>query len=132
MTKKIVWIEDDLGIIGEVVRPLRNAGHQIFTFTDVPSALNEMDTLRSADVLLVDLIHPTGVDNHNFGSYPGLDFLEQIRKVHHMTTPVIVLTVVTSKDAKDRLAKLKGVEVINKPVRPSILKEKVEHAMGIN
>lgn len=132
MGKKIIWIEDDIGIIKPVIRPLINDGHKIVTYSYVAEALKNMDELKSADLLLVDMIHPPGENNiENFSRYPGLDFLEQIRNQYKLKTPVVVLTVVTNADVLQRLKKLNVADIINKPVRPSVLKEKIERALGI-
>lgn len=129
MGKKIVWVEDDLGIIRPLVRPLQNAGYQIITYSNVPDALKNLDTLRSADLLLVDLIHPTGVDNHQ-PHFPGLMFIENIRKEHHINNPIVVLTVVTNEEALHQLEKL-NVHVENKPILPSKLKTVIEKELGV-
>jgi CheY-like chemotaxis protein len=129
MNKKIVWIEDDLGIIRAVVRPLQNAGYQIITFANVPEALKNMEAIRSADIFLVDLIHPTGVDNSQ-PHFPGLLFIEQLRKEFHINRPIIALTVVTNIEAHRQLEKLKA-RIENKPILPSKLKAIVEEELGI-
>jgi len=129
MGKKIVWIEDDLGIIRPLVRPLQNAGYQITTYSNVPEALKNMDIIRAADLLLVDLIHPTGVDNHQ-PHFPGLMFIEKIRKEYRLQKPIVALTVVTNAEALGQLEKL-NVRVENKPILPSRLKVVIEKELGI-
>ncbi|MEW6402141.1 MAG: response regulator [Chloroflexota bacterium] len=130
MSKKIIWIEDDVGIISPVVRPLERAGHKIVSYTTVNEALKHMSDLESADLLLVDMIHPPG-KNNDLSHYPGLDLVQKVRNEFKWDIPIIVLTVVTNAEVKKQLDKLNIAAVINKPVRPSILKEEVEKALGI-
>ena len=132
MSKKIVWIEDDIGIIRPVIRPIANMGYEIVTFTNVTEALTKPETIKSADLILLDMIHPPGAENNHYSSYPGLDFLEDIRNNYKLNTPVVVLTVVTNEDIHERLNKLQVSDIINKPVRPSVLKEKILQALSVN
>jgi len=132
MSKKIIWIEDDIGIIRPVIRPIANLGYEIITFANINEALSKPDIIKSADLILLDMIHPPGTDNNHISHYPGLDFLEKVRNEYSLDTPVVVLTVVTNEDVHEGLKKLQVSDIINKPVRPSVLKDKILRALSVN
>jgi len=128
--KKIAWIEDDIGIIKDVVQPLINEGY-IFTYLrSVKDTLDNINTLKTVDLILLDLIIPAGEDKEDFQQYPGVDLLEKLRNNLNIETPVVVFTVVTSGQVYQRLHELGVVEIVNKPIRPSTLKEIVEQILN--
>lgn len=130
MSKKIVWIEDDIDVIYPLVRPLERAGYQITTFTNALDALNKIEELRQADLILLDLLFSPGFEGPNLGEYPGLGFLHKLRKEFQITVPVIVLSVIRREDILEKLRAFNDVHIIHKPVLPSYLKEQVERALS--
>lgn len=134
MGKTIVWIDDDTDIIDAVVRPLELAGHRIVRVNTVAEALTPdvLERIRQADLLLLDMILTPGAIEREFSRYPGKDILQELREVHGITTPVIVLTVVRNPEVLRQLEQLGVAEIVHKPVRPSVLKERVEEVLGQN
>jgi DNA-binding response OmpR family regulator len=130
MPKNIVWIEDDAPIIEPVVRPLRNAGYQIVVYPTVSEALEAVEEMRTADLILLDMILPPGSSQQELGPYPGLFILRQLRKKHDVTTPVIAFTVVTRDRLVGELRELGVADVLNKPILPSELKQRVEEVLS--
>ncbi len=130
MPKTIAWIEDDTDIIDPVVRPLERAGHRFIRLHTVSEALQAIDQIRRADLILLDMLLPPGQDARELGNYPGETLLRELREKHNVRLPVIVLTVVTSNEVRKRVRKLDVVDIIRKPVRPSELKERVEAVLG--
>lgn len=130
MTKTIVWIEDDVDIIAALVRPLERAGYTFLEYRTANEALNAIDQLRAADLILLDMILQPGTNNHTFGRYPGLDILRALRDVHHIKTPVIALTVVTRDEVLEQLRELGVADIIRKPIRPTELKSRVERILA--
>ena len=126
MPKTIVWIEDDTDIIDPVVRPLELAGHRFVRLHSVGEALQALDQIRGADLILLDMLLPPGQNGREFGPYPGETLLRELRERHHVEVPVIVLSVVTNAEVRERVRALGAVDVIRKPIRPSELKERVE------
>src|SRR5574341_508515 len=117
--KKIAWIEDDIGIIQDVIQPLINEGY-IFTYLrTIRDALDNINLLQSVDLILLDLIFPAGIDMTDFSRYPGVGLLEKLRNDFSIETPVVVFTVVTNGQAQKRLRELGVAEIVNKPVKPS-------------
>jgi len=130
MNKKIAWIEDDISIIKDVIQPLINEGY-IFTYLrTVKEALNNINLLKTVDLILLDLIFPTGEDTIDFSQYPGVSLLEKLRNEFNVETPVVVFTVVKNGPAYTRLRELGVAEIVNKPERPSVLKEIVEQVLN--
>jgi DNA-binding response OmpR family regulator len=126
MTKTIVWIEDDTDIIDPVVRPLEKAGYQIIRMPTASEALANVDQIKAADLILLDMILRPGNSAREFSRYSGLDVLRELYLSHGVKTPVIALTVVTRDEIRQQLNDLGAVDIIRKPVRPSELKERVE------
>ncbi len=129
MTKKIIWVEDDIAIIKPLVRPLENAGYEIDYVLSVADALAKLEQIKQADLLLLDMIYPSGKGEDIEQRYPGLAVLEMLRNEYHVETPVIVLTVVSNPGVLERLKALTVADIINKPVRPSTLKSSVERVL---
>ena len=62
--------------------------------------------------------------------YTGLQLLEELRKNYHLAEPpVIVLSVVHREEVLHQLKGLGVAEILRKPIRPSVLKERVEEAI---
>lgn len=132
MTKFIAWIEDDIDIIDLVVRPLEIDGYQIHRYYTVQDALSNIHQIRRCDLILVDLILPSGNLNP-FGKfdshYPGLTLLHELRTTHFITQPAIVLSVVANASVNNETKNLGVANYLNKPVLPSVLKKHVENAI---
>jgi CheY-like chemotaxis protein len=128
--KKIVWIEDDTDIINDVVRPLERGGYAIERFYTVKEALDNIETLRACDLILLDLIIPPGETDERFGHYPGMYLLRTFRQKYQFEQPVIVLSVVADVEVFQDLKEL-GAVIENKPILPSKLKRLVEEVLEI-
>ncbi len=132
MSRTIVRIEDDTDIIDPVVRPLERAGHRFVRLHTAQEALDAIDELRRADLILLDIIFPPVQASHGFdlangfNQYTGLHLLRELRETPGVTTPVVVLTVVIRPELDAELQALDVVDIIHKPVRPSELKRRVE------
>jgi CheY-like chemotaxis protein len=124
--KRIVWIDEDTDIIGAVVRPLEQAGHEIVRIDTAGGALTPaaIEAMRSADLVLLDMILPPGDTEPNFGPYAGREILRQLRTVHGVTTPVLVLSVVTNPELREAIEALGVSGIVRKPVLPSELKRR--------
>ena len=60
MSKTIVWIEDDVDIIGPVVRPLEHAGYKIIRLRTAKEVFDNVQKLHDADLILLDMLLPDG------------------------------------------------------------------------
>lgn len=135
MSKTIIWIEDDTDIIEPVIHPLKQAGYKIIPLRTVKEALDAIAQIRSADLILLDTLLPTGPletfpSGRKFNYYIGKDLLEELRNFYHVTNiPVIVLSVVHREEVIKQLKSLGVADILRKPVRPSTLKARVEDAL---
>lgn len=129
MPKTIVWIEDDVDIIGPVVRPLERAGFQIVRLRTAKEVFDNLPKLHQADLILLDMLLPDGGSGFELGRYTGLDIFRILKNQHDLKTPVVALTVVARQEVRKNLNDLGIADIIRKPVRPSELKERIEQVL---
>jgi CheY-like chemotaxis protein len=129
MPKTIAWIEDDTDIIEPVVEPLLDAKYRIRRFNTAREALEGKKEIREADLILLDMLLRPGIGDRDWGTFPGLTLLRELRD-EKIDIPVVVLSVVDRDEVKKQLDKLGVIEILRKPVRPSYLKEVVERILA--
>jgi len=128
MHKTIVWLEDDINIIEPVIKPLLQT-YRVERITTVKEAMERIDLLRDADLILLDVLLPTGTAEESSERYTGVKLLEDLR-AQGIKTPVLVFSVVGMKEVDSRLQQL-GIEgYVRKPVFPSELQARVEEIFG--
>lgn len=130
--KTIVWIDDDIAIIDPVVHPLERAGYHILRIESVKEALNALDAIRNADLILLSMTLPHGRDYDVELQFPfwGMQLLYELRKHYDVMTPVIAFTGMDSPEIRRQLRRLGVAEIVHKPVRPSELKAQVEKVLA--
>jgi two-component system response regulator YesN len=131
MAKKIVWIEDDVDIIGPVVRPLERAGFEIVRLRTAKEVFDNVAKLHEADLILLDMLLPDGGSGLELGRYTGLDIFKELLENHALKTPVVALTVVAREEIRKNLRDLGVADIVRKPVRPSELKERIEQVLKV-
>jgi CheY-like chemotaxis protein len=135
MPKTIVWIEDDTDIIEPVVQPLKQDGYIIIELHSIKEALDSIEQIRNADLILLDMLLPAGhlstfPSGQKLNYYTGLQLLKELRTTYQMTElPVIVLSVVHREEVVQLLKELGVAHVLRKPIRPSTLKMHVEETI---
>jgi DNA-binding response OmpR family regulator len=129
MSKTIVWIEDDVDIIGPVVRPLERGGFQIVRLRTAKEVFDNVKQLHEADLILLDMLLPDGGSGYELGRYAGLDIFRELKHNHDLSTPVVALTVVAREEVRKSLRDLGVADIIRKPVRPSELRERIEQVI---
>ncbi len=129
MARKIIWIEDDVDIIGPVVRPLERAGFEILRLRTAKDVFDNVAKLHEADLILLDMLLPDGGSGLELGRYTGLDIFKELLENHALKTPVVALTVVAREEVRKNLRDLGVADIIRKPVRPSELKERIEQIL---
>jgi len=127
----IVWIEDETALIDAVVRPLELKGHEVVRICDAREALENLEAIRRADVLLLDMILPGAAAEEDSTDHEGLRLLRELQSEFSVGTPVIVFSVLDTRVMAETLANLGVVDIISKPVLPSELCRRVEHALGV-
>jgi CheY-like chemotaxis protein len=126
----IVWIEDDTPIIDRTVWRIEEAGHTVIRIASMSEALQRTPEVLNSDLILLDLITPEGPDNSET-EFPGVGFLRALRKMEVNVPPVVVLTWVSHDDeVMAQCVKLGVADIIQKPVSPSQLKERVDVVLG--
>jgi DNA-binding response OmpR family regulator len=126
-----VWIDDDNDLLQSVVEPLRWEGHRVECLRTVQEAHVQLALIREADLLLLDMILPTGLEDEKPPSqshYTGVLLLKELRHIG-VHTPAIVLTVVSPSDQDIPSKDLGVVRIMRKPVLPSELKDAVNRVL---
>ena len=129
MKRTVVWIDDDWQTYPELMEPLVDA-YEVVTFRSAQEALNALDDLRKASLIILDMIIPQGGESRMLGYYTGLELLERLRTQEGVTTPVIALTVVSREEIKAHLKELGVAETLVKPVLGSELKACVDEHLA--
>ena len=129
MSKTIAWIEDDVDIIGPVVRPLERAGYKVIRLRTAKEVFDNIQKLHDADLILLDMLLPDGGVDIELSRYTGLDIFRELLENHDLQTPVIALTVVAREEVRKNLRLLGVADIIRKPVRPSELKERIDQVL---
>lgn len=127
---KIVWIDDDIEIIDPVIQPLVQQGHEISKIRTIRKALDSVETLRTCDLVLMDMILPPGAWDEDVGDHLGVALLRRLREEHDVATPVIVFSVVDPNKVKEQLDPLNVAKYVRKPALPSELKRAVDAVLG--
>jgi DNA-binding response OmpR family regulator len=134
-TKTIAWIEDDTDFIDPVVKPLEDAGYDFIRIRSYREAREAKEQIRAADLILLDMILPSGNGNQGQGASVSSEMplggqLLQFLREQGINTPVVVLSVKRDQQLASALQALGTVPVIlRKPVLPSILKERIEDVL---
>jgi CheY-like chemotaxis protein len=123
---RIFWIEDDADIIWAVVQPLVDAGNEIRTLKTISGALKAVEELKTADLIILDMILPPGDLQEDLGDYPGIWLLKKLREKYEVSAPVIVLSVVNGAKLESLLEGLPVASYLRKPVLRSELRKAVE------
>ena len=128
-SKTIVWIDDDIDIIDPVILPLVRAGYRIIRLYTVSDALDALDEIRNADLVLLAMTIPPGsAASETPLDFPlsGMQLLYDLRNRYEVHTPVAVFTIVDSPELARQLNQIGIDEMIHKPIRPTELKVQVE------
>jgi CheY-like chemotaxis protein len=129
MKPTIVWIDDDWQTYPDLIEPLAD-DYDVVTFRSAQEALDALELLHNAKLIILDMIIPEGADSAAFGYYTGRDLLERLRRQEGVTTPVIALTVVSREEIKAQLKELGVAETLVKPVLASELKASVDELLS--
>jgi len=125
MDKTIVWIEDNDHIVRSLVEPLEDSGYTITCLRSVEEALNNLELIRKSDLILLDIILPSGNPEKPYSRYAGIQLLRELRETHHIENPVVVLSIVISPEIHQEALDLGVKDFVTRPVWPSELKERV-------
>lgn len=125
---KILWVEDDTDIIGDVVNPIRKLGYAIDIVETLSEFRNLKENINEYALVILDLIIPQQ-DNSSYTEHPGIELMRILRNEWHCQISVIVLTVVKASKTINELHQYDVKEFLFKPVRSQILKDAVLNAL---
>jgi CheY-like chemotaxis protein len=129
LNKTIAWIEDDAEVLSEVVKPLVDIGCKIVPYETAKKARESIDKIRKADLILLDTFFPTGdypaVGKGLENEYTGIHLAQDLRRLYRIRIPIVIFSVVHEDEVSALLENLGIDDIIPKPVRPSILKERL-------
>ena len=126
----IAWIDEDVDRIGMLVQPLEDAGFRVLKYRTVHEALASLEQIQEADLVLLDLILPTGREGERQIRYAGKTVLRQLRELHKTKPPVVVLSVVANEAILEKIDRLGVSVILRKPILPYSLKETVEQVLA--
>ena len=133
----ISWVEDDIDVIGSILRPFQDEKIRVDPYKNYAEAWNSRQKIAKTSILLLDLILPWGnkVTEERYGeiheiSYGGILLLRNLRN-EGIWPPTLVFSV-AAHDRNPILNELNdlGVSYINKIVRSSELAEKICETAG--
>jgi CheY-like chemotaxis protein len=133
MAKPIIaWVDDENAKLTLLVKPLQAAGYVLQRYRTYGEALDNVEQMRQAQLLIIDLIIPPGTADIE-GRYLGLALLRQLRSLG-LNQPAVVMSVVLYNTVKSELDQIPNViEFINKtspePIEETLL-EIVKKAIG--
>jgi CheY-like chemotaxis protein len=134
MKRLIGWIEDDIDELAPVMEPLIEQGFAFKKFRTYQEALDNVETLRSCDLIILDLILPPGKNTEtDDDDYLGIQLLRRLRVEFHVEAPILIFSVVAH--ASDVLPegdlKKYDVRAEFKPIRQGRLIRTVYEMLGL-
>ncbi len=93
-SKRILWVEDDYTTIAAIMLPLEKNGIQVIKVATYLEAKELVEKDRSFNLFLIDLILPYGDGKQGDDTLYGVELIRYIRNSLHLTTPIIVFSVV--------------------------------------
>jgi len=129
--RRILWIEDDADMLMGLVRPLERDGHEIIVATDEIEALEKIKE-NKFDLILFDIIIPTGVKGNSRDiPFVGMELLKKLKDMN-IKTPIIVLSVVRDQKMINEMLDMGVKKVLPKGAYlPSKLKEEIYEVLAL-
>jgi DNA-binding NtrC family response regulator len=118
--KTILVIEDDLDVLGMMVRHLERLGYNLITATDGMEGLKKLDS-EEYDLVITDIVMP-------YVSGVGVVTAIKAKRPH---IPVIAITGF-GKEPEAAAMEKKADMVLAKPVRMSALKDYITELLGLS
>jgi DNA-binding response OmpR family regulator len=117
--RRQILVVDDEPYIGRIIQlKLENGPYQVQLAFDGRSALDQLRTDQTIDVILLDIMMP---------HLSGLDVLDQLRQLpHRHSTPVIMLTGKGQDTDREQAARLGATDFLTKPFSPKKLLARID------
>jgi putative two-component system response regulator len=132
---RILWIDDEPYYLEAHITTLKEAGYEVDVAEDEKTALEKLKYPPLPALIILDIIMPKDVDDPgpDNGMSTGIHLLRQLSNEIKTQVPIIVLTIIASQDAHDRVVEIgqgcKKLEVRVKPFLPSELLEEVNRLL---
>ncbi len=117
MKKRVLVIDDAVGILDVVTIMLEMEGYEVVTALDASIALARIET-TAPDLILLDVVLPT---------MSGYECIEQLGQ-HHDAIPIILFTVL--KHTPEEVEQLGVAGYLRKPFHRSELLHKIKELLG--
>jgi DNA-binding response OmpR family regulator len=121
--RRRILIVDDEPYIGRIIQlKLEQGPYSVESVTDGDAALDRLRSDDPVDLVLLDIMLPTG---------SGLDVLDQLRRLpHRRGTPVIMLTAKGQEQDRERAARLGATDFLIKPFSPKKLLARIDEILA--
>ena len=115
MSKKILIVDDDLGIIKLVGGLLKSAGYEVLSATDGLDALVVIKR-DNPDLVILDIMMP---EMNGYDVCFHIKFSDELKHI-----PILILTV-RERELSEQIGKRVGIEYMRKPFRGEEILEHV-------
>ncbi len=121
--KQILIIEDNPDISSLIQLVLRKAPADVVHLSTANAAWPQLEKQRP-DLILLDMMLP---------GLSGMDFLSALREDSRFkTVPVIVVSIRADTAFRRQAQELGVARYLMKPFSPAVLRQEIEHALGVN
>jgi CheY-like chemotaxis protein len=127
---KILVVDDDMVIRQTVTTALKKAGHQVFSASDVSSALTTVRR-EKPDLMLLDISFPLDYANVGGPAQDGFFVVEWLRRTPEaQKIPIIIISSTDPAKYKDQVPAKGIVACFRKPLNHDELVAAVQTALG--
>ncbi len=128
MSKRILWVEDEALKLEGLVKPLTDEGYLIDIAFSRVEAENKMRSESKYDLVIVDLIIPSGIEGDRGGDkLIGVELIKKIKSELNPKIPIVVVSIVNDTAVINGLKNGFIEAYLPKgALRPSKLKEVVD------
>ena len=120
MSKRILVVDDDRGVIRLVTRLLLSEGYEV---SSVENGLDALVKLKKEkfDLVVLDIMMP---------EINGYDVCYQLRFNKEYEQIPIILSTVRDQELEDKLGKREDIEYLQKPIDSKLLLEKINFLLS--
>lgn len=119
----ILVIEDDTIQRVELAATLQRRGFRVLTATDGNEALNQLSSRPVPDLILLDMLIPSGCGD-------GRWFLEQRQHIPELTAVSVIIVTSLSEASKEWAASLGAAGLLRKPFEATALLDEIRRCLS--
>lgn len=125
MKKRVLWIDDNIGILQPLVRSMAESGFECVVSSDNDDAIEKLMNFPPFDLIITDVIRPIGgkldPESADFGRSTGLAFYDAYLRDLQPRVPIVFFTVRSDATLQEKISELPDAHLLSKPMRPSDL-----------